>query len=485
MSRQKQIADRMAEIRSELLRLERVERSGRVSDPDEHDRQVVALTDEFDALDRESREWIARLASDPGNTEPGDGAAPMPGEAPYFNRNLDPYVNGGRETAEETRGRALNAVEGWRADDGIKEAATRTIERAGFGTAEAEGEADASGVARHVLRYGNPLYQSAFRKWVKDPEGYVADLTPQEAQAWRDARAENRATLQLSGAVVPSPLDPTISLTSDGSVSPLRQIARVDSTSSKHKRYITSPGASFGFYAELATVDDDTPTLSEVTITPERASGFIAASIEALADQVDWSTEMVKIIGDAKDNLEAEKFTDGTGSDEPYGIAYRLANTTTAQVAPTSAETFALADVYKVAQALPARWRPRASWMAELSTLNHAAQFESGNGARMFPRLDDMEPSMLRRRVYENSYMDAHSDILTGSTGTHDVLAFGDFDQFVILDRIGMAVEVVPHIFDVTNNRPIGARGFFAYWRTGSDWLTSNAFKALHIETTP
>ena len=47
------------------------------------------------------------------------------------------------------------------------------------------------------------------------------------------------------------------------------------------------------------------------------------------------------------------------------------------------------------------------------------------------------------------------------------ILVYGDLSQFVITDRIGMAVEFIPHLFSKNNNRPTGTRGWFAYYRTG------------------
>ena len=39
--------------------------------------------------------------------------------------------------------------------------------------------------------------------------------------------------------------------------------------------------------------------------------------------------------------------------------------------------------------------------------------------------------------------------------------------------------ELVPHLFDVTNNRPTGQRGWFAWARVGADSIVDNAFRLL------
>jgi predicted phage gp36 major capsid-like protein len=55
----------------------------------------------------------------------------------------------------------------------------------------------------------------------------------------------------------------------------------------------------------------------------------------------------------------------------------------------------------------------------------------------------------------------------------------GDFSNFVIAQRAGMTVELVPHLFGVTNGRPLGARGWFAYARHGFDSVNDAAFRLL------
>lgn len=45
-------------------------------------------------------------------------------------------------------------------------------------------------------------------------------------------------------------------------------------------------------------------------------------------------------------------------------------------------------------------------------------------------------------------------------------------------ERIGLSIELIPHLFDTTNNRPTGQRGFYAYWDSGKV-VDANAFRVL------
>lgn len=481
MTRTQEIDLRMSEIRDELLKLERLENAGRVADAEKHSAQVVALTNEFDALDREARQEIARFAADPRNTE-SDGDF-----APNLNRNRDPFEGMARsDSPGEMRGRALKSIERWEAPDSVKEAATRALESVGGADDALAAQADVRGVSEHIVRFGNPAYVSAFRKYMANPTDYQADLTRTEAEVWRAGRLEARTILNISGAVLPSPLDPTIILDNDGVVDPMRQIARRELTASDELRFIVSPGSTFSFDGELAEVGDDTPTESEKKVTVHKAQGFIEASLEAAMDQPGFfSSEVGKIIGDAKMRLEGQKFITGTGSIEPWGLETRLVGSSS-EVSPTVAETFSSADVYKTAQDLAPRWRPGARWMAELSTINAIDQMETTNGAKLFPQVGNADPILLRRPLHENNNMGAYSAINTATTdSTNAILVQGDFRQYAIVDRVGMVVNYIPPGFiqGSTTNRPYGSVGWYTYWRVGGDTLTVKGFSLLNIPT--
>ena len=55
-------------------------------------------------------------------------------------------------------------------------------------------------------------------------------------------------------------------------------------------------------------------------------------------------------------------------------------------------------------------------------------------------------------------------------------LIYGDFSQFVLVDRIGSTVEIVSHLFG-SNRRPTGQRGALLWFRTGSDVVVPQAFR--------
>jgi HK97 family phage major capsid protein len=64
-------------------------------------------------------------------------------------------------------------------------------------------------------------------------------------------------------------------------------------------------------------------------------------------------------------------------------------------------------------------------------------------------------------------------------TGTQPLLVVGDFRGYVVAQRAGMTVEFIPMLFDVTNNRPTGQRGWFAWARVGGGVVNSAGFRLL------
>jgi HK97 family phage major capsid protein len=71
----------------------------------------------------------------------------------------------------------------------------------------------------------------------------------------------------------------------------------------------------------------------------------------------------------------------------------------------------------------------------------------------------------------------------TGTTTGTKLIIAGDFQAgYLIADRLGMSVELVPHLFGATSRFPKGQRGLFAIWRTGGGVLAQNAFRYLEVK---
>ena len=345
-----------------------------------------------------------------------------------------------------------------------------------------EGENKVAGeLARRMLVTGSPTYRRAFGKAIAN-----RPLTSEEQ------RALSLGTGSAGGFAVVYTLDPTVVPTSNFSVNPFRAIARSESIVGTNEWKALTAGAITAAYgAEATEASDNAPTLAQPDIIVEKAQAFVPFSIESGQDWTGLQTEMAALLQDAKDDLEATKFAVGAGhgSTEPKGIITAATATTTAG----GTAAFAIADLYKVFEALPPRFRPRAKWAGNLFTFDKIRQFDTAGGSGVWQDPTNGlplglgagvggeaignsgangVPRILGRDAYESTAMAAA--LTTGSK----ILVIGDWRYFVIVDRVGMDIELLPHLLGA-NRRPTGQRGLYAYWRNSSDVLSAAAFQVL------
>jgi HK97 family phage major capsid protein len=289
-------------------------------------------------------------------------------------------------------------------------------------------------------------------------------MSREEQVAWQLGQTAERA-LSLTGATggfaVPFELDPTILNTSNGVVNPIRQIANVEQITVDEWRGVSSTGITASYAAEATETTDNSPTLVQLPF-----------SIEVGQDWSGLQGQMAELLADAKDTLEAAKFVTGTGTNEPFGV---LTGTTNTINAAAGADAFTLANLYALVGALPPRYRSRAAFIGDLLILNRIRQFDTvGSSAAIWADTlqADVPARLLGKPAYEASAMP--DDATTGNK----FLVFGDFSRYKIVDRVGLTVEVIPHLFG-TNQRPTGQRGLYAYWRNGAKVVDGNAFRAI------
>ena len=346
-------------------------------------------------------------------------------------------------------------------------------------------------VSRWAAVTGDAAYERAFAKmFTGGPHGHLR-WTPEEAEAYRrvEALRDEQRALGIGGsgnggdAMVPLTLDPAILLSSSGSTSSLRQIARVETIATDAWHGVSSAGVTAEWRDEFEESSDATPTLTDPVVPVHRGSAFVPYSFEVEQDAVGFIVELQKLLLDAALQLSDAAYTTGTGTGEPKGFVTALAaaSGTVPLVTPGTPETLVAGDVYAVQNALGPRFQANASWAANLAILNTLRQMETSNGALKFPALQDNPPSLLGRPVYEQSNMDGTFN--PAVSASNYLLAYGDWRQFLIVDRIGATIERVDHLLGA-NRRPNGTRGALLWWRTGSDVLMPQAFRLLNIATT-
>jgi len=335
-------------------------------------------------------------------------------------------------------------------------------------------------IARRILVTENEAYRSAWQKAITHPQGPAMwDADERRAmQAYEEYRAMSEGTTTAGGFGIPVFIDPRIILTAQGTDNPFLTLARQVDVNTNAWKGVSSAGVSWSFDAEASAVSDDSPTLAQPTVTVFMARGFIPYSIELGQDYPGFADEMANLLASGYDELLVDKLTRGSGSGEPQGILTAQSANTNVRVALTTAGSLGAPDPYKVWQALPQRFRRNASWLMSVATNNSVRQLGTSNVYHAFTvnLPEAWTDSLFRRGVFESPYM---PDTTTSTSATQGLIVVGDFSNYVIARRGGMSVELVPTLFDVTNNRPTGQRGWFAYSRVGGGSANDLGFRLL------
>lgn len=401
------------------------------------------------------RDAIKRAAQDPAAREAGFA---MPSTAP-------------RQTTNPARDEALRTIE---SHSGVlRSAAADRLDRI------VRTQDPMALEARYIAAIGDPAYFRACGKILADAQFGHLRFTPEEVAAVQRAvaidaeRGMVTGTDSAGGFAVPFTLDPSILLTSDGALNPIRDVARVITITTKEWKGVSSAGVTASYDPEASEVSDDTPTLAQPSITTAMGRAFIPFSIELGQDWPGLQPELLRLISDGRDNLDAVKFLTGSGVDEPAGVLTGLSTTQRVQTAGVAA--FDLDDVYLLKQALPARFMPRAASAANPSTFDAIYRFVGGSSSEP-SALPTREGPMLGRPKVEWSTM------ATGAATGTKLMVYGDWTEgFTIADRLGMTFEPIQTLFGA-NRRPTGERGLFAYWRSGSKVVNPNALRYLEVK---
>ncbi|MDP9145908.1 MAG: phage major capsid protein [Actinomycetota bacterium] len=317
-------------------------------------------------------------------------------------------------------------------------------------------------LARRILNTGRPLYDQAFGKALAG-----SPLDNDEARALSLAAA-------AGGNAVTFDLDPTIMGTSARQVNPIRAISRVVPIVGDEWRGVTSGAITTAFAAEATETTDNAPTLAQPVISTEKAQAFVPFSIEIDMDWAGMRSEMSTLLQESKDDLEAVKFTLGSGTNEPFGVIVGATTTVTA----TTPQTTDAEDFYRLTAALPERYQPRAVILANRGIYNLIRQFVLTGQSNPWKDIDEATVTdgragtFLGYPAYMNSAMDA-----TPATN-NEFAIIGDFSRYVIVDRVGLNVEIIPHLLGA-NRRPTGERGLYAFWRVGAKVINADAFRVL------
>ena len=507
-----QILERMKAIQAELERLKTIE------NPTDEDRAAVPdLLAEFRELDRKRLDMehdaalaevraagLAGTVERPSAAPVDDRAGPLPGDPededddggqgsparagrllrggigsggpgggrrrfrnPWDVSSVRTLGRDPQHVADEIRSRALDAIQEMRSPygDAVREVATRLVEQE---------RNRSTRMAELVLASSSPTYMSTFEALV-DARGDKGILDGEQRASLLRAMS---LTDSAGGFLVPFQLDPAVINTADGSENEIRQISRTVQIASDTWHGVSSAGVTASWDAEAAEVSDDAATFAQPSIPVHKLQLFVPISVEAEQDEQNVAREVAGQIAFAKDVAEGTALATGSGSGQPTGIVTALVAAGGSIVrASATSDTFALADVYGLKSALPMRYKRMARWLANDSIYDLVRQFDTTGGASLWTTLgNDTPPQLLGKPVAYAEAMDG----VVNATANNYVAIFGDFRNYVVVDRIGTTIEYVPTLFGA-NGRPTGQRGWHAWARVGADSVNDGAFRLLNV----
>ncbi|OBI00568.1 hypothetical protein A5678_19010 [Mycobacterium sp. E2733] len=427
---------------------------------DEIGTEFDSLTRHVETLDR--RDAIAGAARGAG------------GQLRVERGSIEPYTPTMGGTSQ--RGSAMRTLERSVKTGGLDERAAEAVER----LVDGGNDLERSWMQRWVTDSGSPEYKAAFRKLLAHGEARAGlEFTGPERVAFERVsclKQEQRAmslTDSAGGFLVPFEVDFNINLVNAGSINPLLQWARVVRSVSDIWHGINSNGIVSEFLAEGAEASDASPALAEPQVVNYKASTWVPFSVEVAMDATDLVSHLGQLISDSQLQLLNENWTNGGGVGGPTGIVTKLTGSSSVVNAGTEA-TISASDIWALQNSLGPRWQANAKWLGNLAAINAIAALETPNGAIRFPSIQNDPRSLLGRPVGEASNMDGSL-----AAGSHAII-YGAWDQFVISQRIGTSVELVPVVFG-PNHRPTGQRGLWAWSRLGSDCINTAAFRMLAL----
>jgi HK97 family phage major capsid protein len=324
-------------------------------------------------------------------------------------------------------------------------------------------------IAQRVLTTNSPQYRAAFNRYVKT------------------GGSERAAALAVGvdttgGFAVPVSFDPTIiAIGAWTAINPFRNTCRIVTISGTDTwQALTATAITAAYALEAAAATEQGPTFARPEFIVKRAHAFVTASYEMAQDRSDLAAELGTLFGEARDNLEENQFAIGAGTTVfPQGMGLKDAYT---RVDSVTNDVIAVADIRAVEAALPIRHRLNAAWFLSRAAIRAIQAFET-TGGQLFNgvnyaavgnplsnRTGNTGLTLLGYPVWETPSMPWTP---TTDDTTWGVLA--NPDTFVIVDRIGMSVKVIPDMLNgATPSFPTGEIGIYAFWRNTARVLNAD-----------
>jgi HK97 family phage major capsid protein len=226
--------------------------------------------------------------------------------------------------------------------------------------------------------------------------------------------------------------------------------------------------------AESGSYTSSDETITQASLSAFKATSRIVVSEELLRDEdVQLDAYLSGELGGRLGTLEGAAFAAGDGSGKPLGITNAGSGYTVVTAAAGSSLLFKVADVLAAYKALPAQWRPTASWIFHPDDYASLAGTTDSAGALAIQSLSFSPPSLLGLPVYLDANLPAPGVSAKSA-------AIGDWKAGYAVRRV--AQPTVDRLVELYSDS--GAVGYKAFERCdGRPTLTSAIVLLAHSAT--
>lgn len=253
----------------------------------------------------------------------------------------------------------------------------------------------------------------------------------------------------------------------------VRRLAKVIRTQHERKIPVATGHSVAQWTAENAAYQESNPTFGQKQIDAYKLTDLCRVSTELLQDSAFNIEEYIrKEFARAFGIAEEEAFCVGTGTNQPTGIF--TANGGTVGVTAASGTAITVDEVISLVYALKSPYRRNAKFLMNDATVSILRKLKDQNGAYLWqPSVQAGEPDrLLGYEIYTSPYVPT---VAAGSLA----IAFGDFKNYWIGDRMGRTVQRLNELY-ATN----GQIGYVATERVDGKVILPEAIQLLKMKGT-
>lgn len=250
----------------------------------------------------------------------------------------------------------------------------------------------------------------------------------------------------------------------------IRTLAKVITTSAERKIPVAATHSIAQWTAENAAYTENNPTFAQKTIDAYKLTDLVKVSVELLQDSMfDLESYVAAEFARAFGIAEEEAFCVGTGTGQPTGIF----TTGGGQVGVTagSATAITVDNLIDLIYALKSPYRRNAMFLMKDVTVSALRKLKDNNGAYLWqPSVQAGQPDrLLGYPIYTSPYV-------PGVEASSLPIAFGDFRNYWIADRMGRTVQRLNELY--AGN---GQVGFIATERVDGKVILAEGIQLLKM----